>query len=705
MQLLIDNKPVIVKKGTSIRLTRENPAISQNGDYTLDVTLPLAGCLENINVFGIPHYRHQPLVDLADKTFQFALEASRLRLTGTAVVTQVSEEEIKLQLLAGNSELNFDNREGGEKYIDELDLGRAYGDIWDDEKNYTTMPEEQTPSDTLRLLYSKANLIPTRERADELMHGTSDKTDCVQFPIYSTTDAKFANAQTWQWWFHSYNHDLFPDADDVKYSGFRHIVREDWVAKFLPNSRPFSENSIAFINRSRFAPQPYLCFILERIMAAIGYTLSMEDNCMRQGWMANIFVANARETILFRECLPHWTVEEFLTELRNAFGVILYVEGKKVMAVSREDIYEELEYTNIYNVIDERTADISTEVENKGTTSGNVSYNFSDAMPKMFNIGTDPYENMKVERVYSITQQNINTLLEHGTDEQKENIYNSAYLFFRNTIGDRLGVFNKSDKTGADGEYILRRVDHLGPLFRENNFDSGTALNIVPCFMMEDKPTYRQRIRYLYEDDKGNDIYKCDIHLPKTEDPTKEEGGRFNGFFVPFLVTEDSLTSYSTPKFSLQQYIETGTGEVETSDGSHKDIMEVAVNAGVYTCNYYVEPNNDTSEDTRTAKIPYPIGARWTFSRIAPDEVKAIGKEDFFTLNGKPESKIVQTLNGSTLKYDGRIVHQFSFTDREYDPTKLFIINGRRFACQKLELTINEEGVAPLVKGYFFELQ
>ena len=107
MQLLIDNNPVIVKKGTSIRLTRENPAISQNGDYTLDVTLPLAGCLENINVFGIPHYRHQPLVGLADKTFQFALEASLLRLTGTAVVTQVSEEEIKLQLLAGNTELNF----------------------------------------------------------------------------------------------------------------------------------------------------------------------------------------------------------------------------------------------------------------------------------------------------------------------------------------------------------------------------------------------------------------------------------------------------------------------------------------------------------------------------------------------------------------------------------------------------------------------
>ena len=696
MQLLIDNKPVIVKKGTSIRLTRENPAISQNGDYTLDVTLPLAGCLENINVFGIPHYRHQPLVGLADKTFQFSLEASRLRMTGTAVVTQVSEEEIKLQLLAGNTELNFDNREGGEKYIDELDLGTAYGDIWEDD----SLPVEQTPKNTLRMLHS--NLI-NREMAEKLMHGQNADTDCVLFPIYSTTDQELSNAQTWQWWCKWANNEHSNPAQ-LAYSGYRHTIKSTASAESLPNSRPFSEIGDIFTEYSHFAPQPYLCVVLEKVLAAIGYTLPKEDNCMREGWLGKIFVANARETIHFRECLPHWTVEEFLTELRNAFGVILYVEDKNVKAVSRESIYNGADFTNIYDVIDERTTDISTEGDNKGTTTGNVSYNFSEVVPKMLNIGSDPYENMKVERVDAISQQNINTWLDSGTDEQKTNVQNSAYLFYRKNIGDRYGVFKKIDKKGNE-QYLLTRVDHLGPLFREDNYDSGTALNIVPCFMMEDQPTYRQRFARYHTDDNGNDIYRCDTFLPDTEDPTTGEGGRYNGFFVPFLVTEDSITAYSTPKFSLQQYIETGTGEVETSDGRHKDIMEVAVNAGIYSKNYYVEPEKEPSTLPKKASIPYPIGARWTFSRTAPDEVKQIGTEDYFTLNGKPESKIVQALNGSTLKYDGRIVHQFSYTDQEFDPTKLFIINGRRFACQKLELTINEEGVAPLIKGYFFELE
>ena len=144
---------------------------------------------------------------------------------------------------------------------------------------------------------------------------------------------------------------------------------------------------------------------------------------------------------------------------------------------------------------------------------------------------------------------------------------------------------------------------------------------------------------------------------------------------------------------------------METLASDHKDIMEVAVNAGIYTRTYNIEPEKDTSYLTQSAKIPYPIGARFTFSRKNPDEIKTIGTENFFALHGKPESKIVQALNGSALKYDGRVVHQFSFTDREFDPTKLFIINGRRFACQKLELTINEDGIAPLVKGYFFELE
>ena len=48
--LLLNNKQAIIKNGTSIKLTRENPFFTGSGDYTLDVTLPLAGCKQNLEV-------------------------------------------------------------------------------------------------------------------------------------------------------------------------------------------------------------------------------------------------------------------------------------------------------------------------------------------------------------------------------------------------------------------------------------------------------------------------------------------------------------------------------------------------------------------------------------------------------------------------------------------------------------------------------
>lgn len=708
MQLYIDKKPAIIKKGTSIKLTRENPAITQSGDYTLDVTLPLSGCKENLAIFGPANYRAASPKSFAGKRYDFYLNAGEIQLSGTAIVTQISEEELKLQLLAGNSELNFDNREGGDRYIDELELGRAYGEEWDAAESEIGM--DQTPLRTVRLLHSRSPKIPDAARAEELMHGPSNKTNCVLFPIYSQTEDTFANRQEYQYFVHEAT-DGVPSTLTFDYEGYRFSMKTgSGYMEFLPNKEPFNrqggEQGIHLSDYTAFAPQPYLCFILERVLAAIGYTLAPADNCMRQGWFSKIFVANSRETIYFRECLPHWTVEQFLTELRNAFGIILLVEGKQCKAISRTTIYDGAQCVSLSGVIDERTTDISTDEDAKGTTSGNVSFNHSDIVPKLLNIGSDPYDSMHVERVEVITQNHINTILETGTDEEKANIYNSANLYYNKNNGNRYGTFKKSGEGGQD-TYLLREVDQLGPLFRTDDYDSGTQLNIVPAFMSESVPTYRARYdRKMREDiDSDKYLYRCDVWRPINDAPTQNEGGRDYGFFVPYLVTADGRETYNAPKFSLQQFIETGEGELPTTGGEARDIMEVAVNAGIYEKNFSALPENDAYPQTRRATIPYPIGCDYLPDRMNEENFKNVGVQRYFTLHGLPQSELIKTITGDTLKYDGRILHQFSFIDRQIDPTKLFLINGRRFACQKLELTIDEDGLQPLIKGYFFELQ
>lgn len=709
MQLYIDKKPAIIKKGTSIKLTRENPAITQSGDYTLDVTLPISGCKENLAIFGPANYRAASPKSFAGKRYDFYLNAGKIQLSGTAIVTQISDEEIKLQLLAGNSELNFDNREGGDKYIDELDLGRAYGEEWDAAESEIGL--DQTPLRTVRLLHSKSPKIPDAARAEELMHGQSDKTNCVLFPIYSQADDAFANRQDYQFFVHEATEGV-PSTLTFDYSGYRFSMKTGSAYyEFLPNTEPFSrqggEQGIHIGEYNYFAPQPYLCFILERVLAAIGYTLAPADNCMRKGWFSKIFVANSRETIYYRECLPHWTVDEFLTELRNAFGIILLVDGKQCKAISRTTIYDGAQCVSLSGVIDERTTDISTDEDSKGTTSGNVSFNHSDSVPKLLNIGSAPYDSMHVKRVEVITQNHINTILESGTDEEKANIYNSANLYYNKNNGNRYGTFKTTGEQGEEDKYLLREVDQLGPLFRTDDYDSGTQLNIVPAFMSESVPTYRARYDRKGREDEDSDkyLYRCDVWRPFNDAPTQNEGGRDYGFFVPYLVTADGRATYNAPKFSLQQFIETGEGELPTTGGEARDIMEVAVNAGTYRKPFEPLPERDLPGQTKFAKIPYPIGCDYLPDRMNEEQFKAIGAQRFFTLHGLPQSELIKTITGDTLKYDGRIVHQFSFIDRQTDPTKLYLINGRRFACQKLELTIDEDGLQPLIKGYFFELQ
>ena len=103
----------------SIKLTKENPYFTQSDSYTLDVTLPL-GIRKNRTFFhNINRIERSKNVERMKCRL---IVDNRLLLDGSAKVTQISEQEVKVQLLGGNSEINFlsdDER----NYIDNLDLG------------------------------------------------------------------------------------------------------------------------------------------------------------------------------------------------------------------------------------------------------------------------------------------------------------------------------------------------------------------------------------------------------------------------------------------------------------------------------------------------------------------------------------------------------------------------------------------------------
>lgn len=102
-----------------IKLTRENPYFTQSESYTFDITLPME-ILENRQFFANLHR--------IDRTKRPPKMKCRLMvdnspvLYGSAKVMQVTQQQVKVQLLGGRSEVNFLSTENKE-YIDELPLG------------------------------------------------------------------------------------------------------------------------------------------------------------------------------------------------------------------------------------------------------------------------------------------------------------------------------------------------------------------------------------------------------------------------------------------------------------------------------------------------------------------------------------------------------------------------------------------------------
>ncbi len=174
---------------------------------------PLAGCKENQRIFGAVHRHEASRKALLKQSFTFALTTGTFALSGRAAVTSVSQEEIKLQLLAGKRAFNFDSTNadnGEEQYIDELPLDYMTQRIHSKAQEWINAnmqefidgwrlrSELRGKDNTLpALLFSKA--LTARERS-QFMFGSSDDTDCVFFPIFSEEDELWSNWLDFRYW-------------------------------------------------------------------------------------------------------------------------------------------------------------------------------------------------------------------------------------------------------------------------------------------------------------------------------------------------------------------------------------------------------------------------------------------------------------------------------------------------------------------------
>lgn len=119
IDIIIDGKEAVLPKEFLFEYIAENRAFSEADDYSLSIELPLAGCPQNIGIFG-----HINRFDYNIDKIVYPCEIHALNFYryGSLSITDISEKSVKVQFLGAKSAQNFHSA-FDDIYINELNLG------------------------------------------------------------------------------------------------------------------------------------------------------------------------------------------------------------------------------------------------------------------------------------------------------------------------------------------------------------------------------------------------------------------------------------------------------------------------------------------------------------------------------------------------------------------------------------------------------
>ena len=414
----------------------------------------------------------------------------------------------------------------------------------------------------------------------------------------------------------------------------------------------------------KLAVQPYLVAVLERVLNAVGITVNANE--IRQTWMRNVFIANAKETLLVKKILPHWTVEEFIKEIENFFGCYININtDDNSSEIITYEINDDLRTIELHEVVDETSSDIEIDDEERFETiiAGNVEYaQFYES--NILRLPDEVWEKAIV-KIFD-TKDDIDTFITNIPDDEYKK---SRYLFCNRADGRVYAIlYLDYDLEGRHYLWGPYEVDLCPALIRNGQFSKNrkidVTLRITPCIM------YANKIDYVRNQIRNYNYLTMDMPLSP----------------------ESRYMSY-TDEFSVNDAIFNEGEENENTP----EIIPIAWNTMRRAAAWALP---DPMQPPIVFYVPYAVGL--TQEMLAENHFQYIGDSDTdnLCLSSREFAKTRFSQNINT-----KVVRQFSFTDNINPlPNAIYLIRGKRYLCQKIEVTIDEDGVQPLKKGYFYEM-
>ncbi|MBQ5888560.1 MAG: hypothetical protein IIW77_04725 [Bacteroidaceae bacterium] len=651
-RLFLNDQEVFMQDSASVKLIKENPYFTKSGSSTYNINIPMT-VSQNVKVLG-----NLNRLDNSNKPAMLkarVVVGSETVIVGEAVVTEITEELVKIQILGGTSLMNFYNKMET-KYIDELDLGKwgnSYIDI-DVAKNrsydffYSTVWNE----------YIVKKSMQGVDRAQEYLISTLFGLDneWVAFPVYNETSEVMCN----DWMFRKNS------------NGNYYLQPRSNIESEATNGYP----------QVRFAIQPYLLPMIKKVFQALGYSIdisSIENNTL----FSKIFIASAHEYSARNKSLPHWTVNDFIDQLERFFGVVFVCdeETKRITVIRRADYVNHWATYEIKEVVDEFTiSDDSDDI--KTLSSLNVGYAETDQYSKLEPWILNNAKKKHYATTLDLTNEIINYKKEGGTGNFYEDFYNDhkGYLLYVDDINQ---IYIAKAPVDAPGLIILNTpsVHHFRDrIVKSDNEDLDVELKIVPVKMLRTQcPAYET-------DSEGKDKFitnfQLDIFYMSNPD-------------YPVRNWEEPVTTDENVIEDIDLAI---NGEESQKEASKDDLMRIAINDRAYTRHTFAATDEVSYQYPRP--IDYSLGKAY--------DINGELTRGNIGLNLHDVPGII-SLSSEVFELEPQINEELYcikfITDRILDVDGKFIIRNKAYMCKRLEYQITTSGIQKMVTGYFHRIQ